>query len=255
MGAVTGGGKGGGGSSSGGPTSYTDLSPIANELGGISTDLLGLAGQQEANAQPLITGGQSQYEAGLTGQLTPAQQALTANTLNQMNVGTASNFANLGLGGSTMEQQDLNANQLASLAQTEGILNQDETLGMTAQQLGEQIMAGAGTSFGQAGNMLTGEANLFETQNQTYLQQLQNAKSALGSVAGQAAGGGQGSSGIGGIGTALGSLFSGLGGGGGAAAGNAALDVTGASGGFDLGAGSGAGAVLGDAAKAATAAA
>jgi hypothetical protein len=91
-----------------------------------------------------MSGGESQYEAGEAGQLTPAQQALTNFTANQNNLATNSTYANLGIPGSSMNTEDLNANNLASLTQQEEIDFQNEQMGLTALGVGSGMLNQAG---------------------------------------------------------------------------------------------------------------
>jgi hypothetical protein len=90
------------------------------------------------------TGGANQYQAGLAGQLTPAQQALTDFTAGQNRTSTANTYADLGLGGSSMATEDQNANNLASLTQQEQIDFQNEQAGLTALGTGTGIINQAG---------------------------------------------------------------------------------------------------------------
>ena len=142
----------GGGKNSGSsmPSSSQGLSPESYDTAG---GLTNLAAEETGYAQTPLAGGQGQYEAGLTGQMTPAQQASVAQTLQQMNLGTAGNYANLNLGGSTMAQQDMGANQLSSLAQQQQFDTTDEQLGLQAMGLGSSMLGGAGGLLGQAGGI------------------------------------------------------------------------------------------------------
>lgn len=128
----------------------TQLVPAVTQLaqtqGLYGTDVLGTA--------------YNQYLAGASGQLTPAQQAMVTQQLGQANVGTQSTYGNLGLGGSTMEGQDLNANSLASLAEQANLEAQSETLGLQGLNQGNALLSGAEGGYGTAGNLLTGAGNL-----------------------------------------------------------------------------------------------
>ena len=194
--------KTGGSSSSG--SSPGNIAPLGNELENIAGAQTNIAGQESSVAQPFLSGGTSQYEAGLTGQLTPAQQALTSFTNNQMNTGTASTYANLGLGGSTMQTQDINANDLASLAQQEQIDFQNEQMGMYGATEGGNFLNNAISALSNAGGLLTNAGNVYNSQQ----QQNQQTKGGLGEALGALSGNSAGTSGSGVTGT--GSLFSGL---------------------------------------------
>ena len=181
MGSALGGGKGGSSGSSSGSTDQ------------IAGELQNLAGLETGTGMNIMGPGYQQYAAGATGQLTPAQQALVTQALGNMNLGTQANYANLGLGGSTMEQQDLNANRLSSLAQQAGLETQSEQLGL--QALGE------GLSFLNAGSGNLGGAGSIYNQDQT------NKAGALTSLASGLGGAGGGTSGAG---STSGSGFGGL---------------------------------------------
>ena len=141
-----------------------DLSGITSMLESLVPDFQNLSNQAAALSPILFGQGQNdiyptalgQYQAGASGQLTPAQQAAVAQTKQQMDLQTAGNYGNLGLGGSTMEGQDINANAQKSLAQTQGFAAQDEQLGLSglAQALGFEN-AGVG-ALGTAGGILSG---------------------------------------------------------------------------------------------------
>lgn len=154
--------------------------------GGVSQDISGLqgiAGTELGQGQGIYGPAYNQFLAGATGQLTPSQQAAVTQTLNQMNLGTAGRYGNLGLGGSTMEQQDLGANQLSSLAQQQAFETQSETLGLDALKAALGFETGAGTALGYAGQLGT-------SQQAQQLNALSNAASALGGKGGAAGGGG-----------------------------------------------------------------
>lgn len=204
-----GGGKSGGGSSGAGPGNIT---PLGGELEGIAGGQAGIAGQQASNAQPFITGGTGQYGAGLTGSLTPAQSALTQFTANENALNTANTYGNLGLPGSTMETMDVGGNNLASLAQTEGIDFQNELMGLDAAQMGNAMLSSAVGSLGAAGSTLGNAGGVYNSQEQANLSSKGNIGQILGGISGAPAG----SSGGAGTGNFLSSLFgSGSSGGGG----------------------------------------
>ena len=85
---------------------------LAPEFQGISSTLQNLGSTLTGQAQDIYNPAYSQYLAGASGQLTPAMQSLVTQNLGQMNLGTQGAYSNLGLGGSTMEGQDLASNQL-----------------------------------------------------------------------------------------------------------------------------------------------
>lgn len=165
---------GGGGSSSplsgltGGNTA-TSSSPIGNPF---TSELGNLADTETGYGGAFSEGGYDQYLAGLTGQMTPAQQALVSENLNQMNLGTAGTYANLGLGDSTMATQDQNYNSLTSLAQQVAIDQMNEQMGLTAAGVGQgyfgqavQALGGAGTEYNQGyQTMKSGLTNLLGGQ-------------------------------------------------------------------------------------------
>lgn len=200
------GGKGSGSGSSPSQSTPTDLTPLAAGLESIAGGLTNIAGEQTTAAQPFLAGGTSQYQAGLTDTLTPSQQALSDFELGQANTRTASTFADLGLGGSTMATQDMNANDLANLALKSDISMQNERMGLAAAQLGDQFLGGGGTSLAQAGNQLTGAGTILGQQGATN----QASKSALNSMLGSLAGVSSGNQ-SGGLTGNLGGLFSGSG--------------------------------------------
>lgn len=155
-----------------------------------------------------------QFVTGAAGMITPAQQAAVNQTLKQQNLQTAGTYGNLGLGGSTMQTQDTNANAAKSLAQTQGFSSLDETLGLQGLQeagnyygLGLSALTGAGQILGGATGALNSAGNLATSEQQTQLGLLGGLGSALG-----------GSQGLFGSTGLFGSLFGGGGGGAGATA-------------------------------------
>ena len=190
-----------------------DVSGVESELGGVASAAENYAGQAAAmqpdflnlastvgSETPQIYGPAiSQYQAGAAGQVTPGQQTDIDQTLQQMNLATSGTYANLGLGGSTMENQDVNANQQKSLAQKQQFASMDETLGLsglgmantyTTQELNDlagalSTLTGAGNILGSASGALNSAGNLAAGQQATQL-------SLLGSL-GKALGGGIGS--------------------------------------------------------------
>jgi len=79
-------------------------------------------------------GGGVNVATGVPG-LTPEQQALADFTLGEQTTRTKDIYSRLGLGGSTMEAQDLGGNQLANMAETAGIENQNAQLQLQQEQL------------------------------------------------------------------------------------------------------------------------
>jgi hypothetical protein len=135
MGGILGGGGTGGllggllGGSSG-------ISPQAG-LTGAQTGLGTLAGiQGGTGAGSIIPTALSQYQAGASGQLTPAQAAAAGNALNEANMSTMAGYSNLGLGDSTMASQDIAQNQLQNLAEQANLEAQSEALGLSGLNTG-----------------------------------------------------------------------------------------------------------------------
>jgi hypothetical protein len=146
---------------------YTPLSAGAGTLGfpNPSMQPLGNLGLSDIGyGQNIISTAGPQFDAGAAGTLTPADQALVTEQLQQANLGTETTYGNLGLGGSTMQAQDLGTNQLRSEAEKSLLAKQEETLGLAGLQAGGQFMqagaqalGGAGSEWGAAvGNLLTG---------------------------------------------------------------------------------------------------
>lgn len=175
-----------------------NVSGIESALTGLVPQFSGYA-SQAAGLEPLFLGqGQNdiyptaldQYQAGATGQLTPSEQASVEQTKKEMDLGTRNTYGNLGLGGSTMESQDLGSNDLRSLAQQHGFNVSDETLGLSGLDTALKFE-------GEGLNALTGAGNI-----------LSGATGALGS-AGQLAAGQQAAQTqiLGSLGSALGGKF------------------------------------------------
>jgi len=136
----------------------------------------------------------SQFQAGAKGQVTPAQQAAIAQTKSEMDTQTRGTYGNLGLGGSTMETQDLGSNDLKSLAQETGFSALDEQLGLSGlssalgyENAAANTLGGATTAYGTAGNILGqgasalgGVGNLAAGQQAAQMGLLGNIGSALG---------------------------------------------------------------------------
>jgi len=161
------------------------LIPSFQQYAGQSDVLGGI--EQNQGTQDIYPTALSQFQAGASGQLTPAQQAAVAQTKSEMDTQTRGTYGNLGLGGSTMQTQDLNANDLSSLAQTTGFSALDEELGLKglSQALGYEGAANtsygtAASSLGSGANALAGVGNLAAGQQATQLGLLGNIGSAIG---------------------------------------------------------------------------
>lgn len=223
-----------------GAASGSDVSGIENQLAALTPQFESLSNQAAALEPNFLQeqgtfnleGSQiydpsiSQFQAGAAGQITPAQQAAVNQTLQQQQLQNAGTYGNLGLGGSTMQTQDSNANLAKSLAQTQAFSTLDEGLGLSGlqQSLGYQnaglgalggalgTLTGAGQILGGATGALQQAGSLAAGEQATQLGLLGGLGSALG-----------GSQGLFGSTGLLGSLF----GGGGSSAGTAAALGTG----------------------------
>ena len=156
----------------------------------------------------------NQFDLGATGQITPSQQAAVDQTLQQQNLQTQGTYGNLGLGGSTMDTQDLNANKAKSLAQTQAFSTLDETLGLSGLSQAEQYyglglnaltgalgtQTAAGQILGGATGALNSAGNLATTEQATQLGLLGSLGSAIGGSNGLFGSGGIfGAGGLGGL--------------------------------------------------------
>lgn len=190
------------------------FSNYASQAAALEPNFLDLSSTLGGNAQDIYSPSFSQFQAGAGGTITPAQQAAVDQTLKQQNLQTAGTYGNLGLGGSTMETQDTNANAAKSLAQTQAFSTLDETLGLSgldaalkyyggdlsalggalSTQTGAgQILAGATGALNSAGNLATSE-------QQTQLGLLGSLGSAIGGSSGIFGSGGIfGAGGLGGL--------------------------------------------------------
>ena len=136
-----------------------------------------------------------------------------------MNDATNSVFGSLGIGGSTMNTQGLNANRLQSLGQQEDIDFKNQQMGLNALGAGNQLLgtslAGnmdlatlltdAGSLYGAAGQNILGEQQLNLGGKNLGLQALGDLFGSGGGLGGSnPSGGGSGSGGSGGW---LGQLF------------------------------------------------
>lgn len=214
-----------------------DLSNIANAAEGFANQAVTLEpnflqeqGTFNQEGQDIYGPSLSQFQAGAAGQITPAQQAAVNQTLQQQNLQTAGTYGNLGLGGSTMQTQDTNANAAKSLAQTQGFANLDETLGLSGlqgslgyQNAGLQSLLGALGVYGTAGQILGGATTALGSAGNLATSEQQTQLGLLGSL-GSAIGGSSGLFGSGG----LAGLFGAGGGGAGASTAADILAVTGA---------------------------
>lgn len=219
------------GSASGGDVSGIEsaLTSLVPQFSDYASQAAALSPGFEAQGTQIYGPSADQFVTGAAGQITPAQQAAVNQTLQQQNLQTAGTYGNLGLGGSTMQTQDTNANAAKSLAQTQGFSTLDESLGLQGLQeagnyygLGLNALTGAGQILGGATGALNSAGNLASAEQQTQLGLLGGLGSAIGGSSGLF-----GSNGLFSSGGALGGLF---GGGGGAGASTAAdiLAVTGA---------------------------
>lgn len=124
-------------------------------LGNLGSAAQGLGSSLAPYANAPLQGGQSQYQAGLAGNLTPAQQALSDFTLGQNRTAMDQIYSGLGIGDSTMRTQDLNAANLQSLAQQEQIDFANQQMGLDALKTGAGIDATAGQLLGTSGNLFS----------------------------------------------------------------------------------------------------
>ena len=207
------GGLFGGGNASG---AESDLAGISSAAEGYASQAAALAPQFETTSGNISNeAGQiygpaiNQYTAGAAGQVTPDQQTDIDQTLQQMNLATSGTYANLGLGGSTMENQDVNANTQKSLAQKQQFASLDEQLGLSGLSAANQYnstslqalvdalssFTGAGNILGVASGASSAEGNIANTQTQQQLNLLTSLGKALGGGIGVGGYGGGGYSG------------------------------------------------------------
>lgn len=173
-------------------------------LTSLAGDMTGLAGQQASLAGPLADYGlqtlptaENQFQQGAAGQLTPGWQALSQNQLQQANLGTTAQYGNLGLGDSTMKQQDIGANTINNLAEQGNLAALTEQLGIQGLSTGSGMVTGAGNLLSGAAGTLSGAGSLTQSALADQLTQATQGKNSLTSGL-QAAGG---------IGSALGGIF------------------------------------------------
>lgn len=173
---------------------------LSNESA-LAGDITNIAGTQTGYGTNVMGTAYNQYEAGATGQLTPAMTALSNEELTQANLGTSGAYSNLGLGGSTMESQDLAANQLQNEAEQANLEAQEETLGLEGLGTGNTILNSAASNYGSA-------ANITQSQINSILAALGGGTSSTGGIPGLTGSGSTGSSiggtGLGGLGTGAG---------------------------------------------------
>jgi hypothetical protein len=142
------------------------ISPGTSQLGNLAGIEENLAGEEIGTGNQILPTAMGQYTAGATGQLTPAQQALSATELSAANTGTAGTYSNLGLGTSTMKTQDLATNQLRNEAEQANLEAQSEQLGLAG--------LGTGLSFLNAGSSsILGSGQLTQNQINDILTALQ----------------------------------------------------------------------------------
>lgn len=150
----------------------------------------------------------SQYVQGLTGQLSPSQQALVTENLGTMDTGTSATYGNMGLGGSTMEGQDLASNSLKSMAEQSNINFQNEAEGLSGLQTADQYYGTANSYNSTAANALSGVSNSLSSAGQLANSNNAQLNSAINSLGNKTSGGGGSGSSSGGLLSGLGSLFS-----------------------------------------------
>jgi hypothetical protein len=167
-----------------------DISGGLDQLGGYENDLTGLGSTLQGYGNQTLGTAENQYQTGASGQLTPGWQALSQNELTQANLGTTAQYGNLGLGSSTMKQQDLGANQLQNLAEQGNLAALEEQLGLQGLQTGSNMLTGAGS-------MYSGAAGIAQNSISDSLASAAQSKSGLSS----------GISGAAGLGGLLGGIF------------------------------------------------
>lgn len=196
----------GGGGSTNNSSEISGLNTIAQAQTNLSNTDQSLGASTYGQGQNIYDPAYQQYISGTTGQLTPSQQALVTQNLGTENTGTMSTYGNLGLGGSTMEGQDLASNVLKSTAETSNINFQNESLGLQGLQTADQYYGTANQSYGNAGTALSGASSSLYNAGQltdANLTALNNAISSLGNKSSSSLTG----TGLSGIGSAFSSLF------------------------------------------------
>ena len=141
------------------------LSQYTTPMAGLAGNYGNIASSQYGTGQSLIGTGLNQYQMGAQGQLTPGMQQIVNNAQQQGDVLTNAGYARMGLGGSTMNEQDLGnvANQAAQLQAN--LANQEQSLGLQASQYGLGALSGAAGTTVDEGNLYNQLANLQLTQN------------------------------------------------------------------------------------------
>lgn len=180
-----------------------DVSGIESQLAGLvpqfsalSSEAAALSPQFTSEGTDIYNTAIDQYKAGAAGQVTPNQQAAIDQTLKQMDLSTEGTYANLGLGGSTMATQDVNANKQKSLAQSAEFSALDEELGLKGlssalgfQSEGVNALGTAGNILGGATQALSGAGNLAANQQAQQLSALNSLGTSLGGKSGGAGAG------------------------------------------------------------------
>lgn len=171
------GGLFGGGNS---PQQQNNLNNIGGGLSNesaLANDLLGISNYETGVGSNVTGTALDQFTAGATGQLTPAQMALSNTELTSSDLNTAGTYANLGLAGSTMESQDVASNNLRNEAEQANLEAQSEQLGLEGLGTGLQYtQAGAGN--------IGGAANITQAQINAILAALGGGQSAGGGIPG-----------------------------------------------------------------------
>ena len=123
------------------------------------------------------------FGIGLTGPETDLVNFLGG----QQDVRTRDIYSRLGLGGSTMEAQDLGGNELQRLAESANLINQNQQTALQTEQTAANIgSAATGAVLGAQGQGLTAQQIAFN-QAQTNLKNITGGLSNLGSLAGNVA--------------------------------------------------------------------
>lgn len=207
----------------------------ASEISGLSTNSgyqdqlsnqVNQAGQAiSSEAGQIYSPAYSQYVQGLTGQLSPSQQALVSENLGTMDTGTSATYSNMGLGGSTMEGQDLASNSLKSMAEQSNINFQNEAEGLSGLSTANQYNSTADQYYNTAESALSGSSSSLNSAGQLANSNNAQLNSAINSLGNKTSGGGGSGSSSGGLFSGLGSLFSGIGTGASSVIDSAAFDV------------------------------
>lgn len=149
-------------------------------MSGIAQIISGISGLTGSSGIPNITNPLISPQAGFNAVsgigLSPEQEALVAFLGGQQDERTRDIYARLGLSGSTMMAQDLGSNELQRLAQSAGLITQNQQLGITEQQ----VATNAGL---QTEQLQLSAANAANAANQ---RALNNLVAGLGSIGGGA---------------------------------------------------------------------